>query len=152
MSGPEGYFFRLRGDGGVQVFRVGETRQRRLEMTQVAVANLSTGKVRAHGDHVLTEADTAAIADWMAERAELEEVRRLDDVHRTVDALNRTAYWVQSQATSAELSAVGDTLLMAMHDLRSVLVRRRANASRERDGETGRGETAPPARGRAGPT
>lgn len=132
MSAAEGYFFRLRGDTGVQVFRVGENRQRRLEMTQIAVTNLATGKTRAHGKHVLSDADLAAIRVWMAERAELEEVRRLDDAHRTVDALNRTAYWAQSQATQTELGAVSDALMMAMHDLRSVLVRRRANAARKR--------------------
>ena len=52
--------------------------------------------------------------------------REVDDILRTVDHLNLTTQWVQSRATEAQLDAVTDVLLMAMHDLRSTLVRKKA--------------------------
>ena len=46
---------------------------------------------------------------------------------RTVDHLNLTAQWAQSRATDEQLDAVTDLLLLTMHDLRTVLVRRKAD-------------------------
>ena len=62
----------------------------------------------------------------MEERSALLAARDLDDILRTVDNLNLTAQWVQSRATDAQLDAVSDALFLAMHDLRSVLVRKKA--------------------------
>ncbi|MCA0922410.1 hypothetical protein [Pseudooceanicola nanhaiensis] len=122
---PE-YYFRVR-DNGAFVFRIDpDDRQRRIEMEQIAIANLRNGEIRAHGDRKLTEADEEAIRDWMTDRAELLAARELDDILRTVDHLNLTAQWAQSKAGDLQLEAVTDQLLMAMHDLRSVLVRRKA--------------------------
>jgi len=44
-----------------------------------------------------------------------------------VDYLNLTTQWVQSKATDDQLDAVTDALLLAMHDLRSTLVRKKAD-------------------------
>jgi len=52
--------------------------------------------------------------------------RDIDDILRTVDHLNLTTHWAQSRATDAQLEAVTDALLLAMHDLRSLLVRKKA--------------------------
>ena len=52
----------------------------------------------------------------------------MQDIERTVDFLNLSTQWVQSRATDEELDAVGDRLLLAMHDLRTVLVRKKADA------------------------
>jgi hypothetical protein len=41
--------------------------------------------------------------------------------------MNLTAHWAQSRATDEQLEQVTDPLLLAMHDLRSVLVRRKAD-------------------------
>lgn len=128
MSGdlPD-YYFRVR-DNGAFVFRVDtENRQRRIEMDQIATINIRNGEVKPHGDRRLTEADMAAITDWMAQRSALLAAREVDDILRAVDHLNLTAQWVQSRATDAQLDAVTDTLLLAMHDLRSVLVRKKAD-------------------------
>ncbi len=51
----------------------------------------------------------------------------IDDIHRAVDYLNQTAHWVNSSAEDDELEDVTDALLLAMHDLRSVLVRKKAD-------------------------
>lgn len=123
---PE-YYFRVRENGAL-VFRVdAENRQRRLEMEQIAVVNLNRDEVRPHGDRVLSETDRTEIRRWMAERRALLALRDIDDIHRAVDHLNLTAQWAQSKASDAQLEAVTDALLLAMHDLRSVLVRKKAD-------------------------
>jgi hypothetical protein len=128
MSGelPE-YYFRVR-ENGAQVYRVDtENRQRRIEMDQIAVVNIRNGDIKPHGDRTLSEADLARITAWMKERQALLAHRDIDDILRAVDTLNLTAQWAQSKATDAQLEAVTDDLLLAMHDLRSVLVRKKAD-------------------------
>lgn len=123
---PE-YYFRLR-ENGASVFRVStDNRQRRIEMEELAVVNLRSGNVRPHGEVELTEADLQAIRDWLAARRELMAAREVDDILRTVDHLNLTTHWAQSRATDEQLEAVTDALLLTMHDLRTVLVRRKAD-------------------------
>lgn len=122
---PE-FYFRIR-EHGAAVFRVdAENRQRRLEMSQIAVANTRNGDIKPHGQHTLTGAERAAIADWISARQRLIARRQVDDILRTVDHLNLTAQWAQAKANKAALEEVTDALLLAMHDLRSVLVRRKA--------------------------
>ncbi|WP_172296614.1 hypothetical protein [Pseudoruegeria sp. HB172150] len=121
------YYFRTRENGAV-VFRIDtENRQRRIEMEQIAVVNIRNGQVKAHGQHVLSAADEAAISDWMAAREQVLDTRRTDDIRRTVDHLNQTAQWAQSDASDAQLQELTDDLLLAMHDLRAVLVRKKAD-------------------------
>ncbi len=125
-EGLPGYYFRVR-DNGAQVFRVDtENRDRRLELDPIAVVNVRRGDWKAQGDRVLSTADEAAIRDWITARQAALAQRTLDDIRRAIDHLNLTAGWAQSQATPDELEAVTDDLLLAMHDLRSVLVRRKA--------------------------
>ncbi|MBT8454737.1 MAG: hypothetical protein HKO95_02665 [Rhodobacteraceae bacterium] len=120
------YYFRIR-ENGAAVYRVDtENRERRLELDQIAVINLRKGEVKPHGDRTLSEADTAAIRDWMKAREALLAARDIDDIHRTIDHLNLTAQWAQSRADEAALDEVTDALLLAMHDLRAVLVRKKA--------------------------
>ncbi len=128
MSGdlPE-FYFRIR-ENGATVFRVDtENRQRRIEMEEIAVVNVRNGNVKPHGDRPLTDAEQTAIAAWMAERLALLSQRDIDDIHRAIDHMNLTTQWAQSKATDDQLEAVTDTLLLAMHDLRSVLVRKKAD-------------------------
>jgi hypothetical protein len=121
------YYFRIR-ENGAAVFRVDtENRQRRIEMDQIAVVNVKNGEVKPQGDRVLTDEDKAVIANWLKERVALLAQRDIDDIHRAVDYLNLTTQWVQSKATDPQLEDVTDALLLAMHDLRSVLVRKKAD-------------------------
>jgi hypothetical protein len=121
------YYFRVR-DNGAFVFRVDtENRQRRIEMDQIAVVNIRNGEIKPHGQRQLTEADLAEIKSWMAERSALLAARDIDDIHRAVASLNTTTHWAQSRASDEQLEAVTDRLLLAMHDLRSVLVRKKAD-------------------------
>ena len=127
MSELPEYYFRVR-ENGAFVFRVDtENRQRRIEMDQIAVVNIKSGMVKPHGDRKLSDADQKAIEAWMNERKDLLYKRNLDDIHRAVDYLNQTAHWVNSSANDEELDDVTDDLLLAMHDLRSVLVRKKAD-------------------------
>ncbi|MEM9551464.1 MAG: hypothetical protein AAGA05_09825 [Pseudomonadota bacterium] len=123
---PE-YYFRVR-ENGAFVFRVDtENRQRRIEMDQIAVANIRNGEIKPHGDRVLSDRDLAEIKAWMADRSALLAARDIDDIHRAVDYLNLTTHWAQAKASDEQLDDVTDALLMAMHDLRSVLVRKKAD-------------------------
>ena len=121
------YYFRVRENGAV-VFRVDtENRNRRIDMDQIAVINMRNGEIKPHGDRVLSDADLDEIKSWMAQRAEVLAYRDIDDIHRAVDHMNLTTQWAQSRATAEQLEAVTDTLLLAMHDLRSVLLRKKAD-------------------------
>jgi hypothetical protein len=121
------YYFRVR-ENGAAVFHVDtENRQRRIEMDQIAVVNIRKGEIKPHGDRTLSKADEKAIRDWMAARLQVLAHRDIDDIHRAVDHMNLTTQWVQSRATDAQLDAVTDDLLLAMHDLRSTLVRKKAD-------------------------
>ncbi len=123
---PE-FYFRIRENGAV-MFRVDtENRQRRIDMSEIAVINVRNGNIRPHGDHVLTEDEREVIAEWMEERRAILAERDLDDIHRAIDHLNLTTQWVQSRASEEELDSITDRLLLAMHDLRSVLVRKKAD-------------------------
>ena len=123
---PE-YYFRIR-ENGAAVFRVStDNRQRRIEMDEIAVVNVRNGNVKPHGDHVLTDEENAVIAEWMAERQAVLAERDIDDIHRAIDYLNLTTHWAQSRASDEDLEEVTDRLLLAMHDLRGVLVRKKAD-------------------------
>jgi hypothetical protein len=120
-------YFRTR-DNGAMVFRVEiENRFRRIEMTQIAVVNVKNGEVKPHGGRELSGDEAARIAEWLEARRKVLKAREVDDILRTVDHLNQTAAWAQQKASAEELDAVSDALLLAMHDLRSVLVRKKAD-------------------------
>ena len=121
------YYFRIR-ENGAAVFRVDtQNRQRRIEMDQIAIVNVNKGEVKPHGDTELTDTDIDAIQDWLDKRVRLLAQRDIDDIHRAVDYMNVTTQWVQSKASEAQLEDVTDALLLAMHDLRTVLVRKKAD-------------------------
>lgn len=131
---PE-YYFRVR-DNGATVFRVDtENRQRRIEMDQIATVNTRNGEVKPHGDRALSAAEMVAIRGWLAQRQQTLAARDIDDIHRSVDHLNQTAHWAQTRATDDQLDAVTNALLMAMHDLRTVLVRKKADRLAASQGE-----------------
>ena len=80
-----------------------------------------------------SEADLAAIGAWLTARQAQLAMREVDDILRAVDHLNLTTQWAQSRATADQLAAVTDTLLLAMHDLRTVLVRKKAERISQSD-------------------
>jgi len=130
---PDGLYFRVR-DNGATVFRVDtENRQRRIEMDQIAVANVNNGQIKPQGDAPPTPDELAAIEAWLAARSKTLAARDIDDIFRAVDYLNLTTHWAQTKASDADLDKFTDDLLMAMHDLRSVLVRKKADRMMKKD-------------------
>lgn len=120
------YYFRVR-ENGAAVFRVdAQNRHRQMQMDQIAVVNIRNGEIKPQGAHKLSPQDMAAIDEWVSQRRAVLAQRDIDDILRTVDHLNLTTHWAQSRATDAQLEAVTDALLLAMHDLRSLLVRKKA--------------------------
>ncbi|KAB7615805.1 hypothetical protein F9L33_03320 [Amylibacter sp. SFDW26] len=127
MSKKSELFFRVR-ENGAAVFRVDtENRQRRLELKQIAVVNIRNGQVKPQGDQSPTAAERNDIDAWVVDRRKQLAARKVDDIIRAVDHLNDTAQWVQSDATDEQVDLFADDLLMAMHDLRTVLVRKKSN-------------------------
>jgi hypothetical protein len=127
MSDLPEYYFRVR-ENGAAVFRIDtENRQRRIEMDQIAVVNIRNGEVRPQGDRELSDEDVRVIKDWVDERRAILAEREVDDIRRAIDHLNLTTQWAQSRATDDQLEAITDALLLTMHDLRSVLVRKKAD-------------------------
>jgi hypothetical protein len=120
------YYFRIR-ENGAAVFRVDtENRQRRIDLEEIAIVNVKNGSIKPHGERVLTADEMAAIKDWLAERNALLARRDIDDIHRAIDHMNLTTQWAQSRASDEALEEVTDKLLLAMHDLRMVLVRKKS--------------------------
>ncbi len=129
------YYFRIR-ENGAAVFRVDtENRQRRIEMDQIALVNVKNGEIKPHGERKLSAEDMRTIRDWMKARQDLLAKRDIDDIHRAIDYLNLTTQWAQSKATDQQLDEVTDALLLAMHDLRSVLVRKKSERLMQGAGE-----------------
>jgi hypothetical protein len=123
---PE-YYFRIR-ENGAAVFRVStDNRLRRIEMDEIAVVNIRNGNIRPHGETELSPEDLSVIEAWTEERQAVLADRDIDDIHRAVDYLNLTTHWAQTRANDEDLEDVTDRLLLAMHDLRSVLVRKKAD-------------------------
>ena len=119
-------YFRIR-ENGATVFRIdSENRQRRIEMEEIATVNVRNGNIKPHGEVVLTGEEMAAIKNWLAARVSTLADRDIDDIHRAVDHMNLTTHWAQSRASDAQLDQVTDALLLAMHDLRVVLVRKKS--------------------------
>lgn len=121
-------YFRIR-DNGALVFRLDtENRHRRLDMEHVATINLAKGDVKPQGDRKLTEAEVEAIRDWIdARRATLQQ-REDGTVRALLEQMNLVTQWVQTRADDTQVEAVSEDLLMAMHDLRATLVRRKADS------------------------
>ncbi len=121
------YYFRVRENGAV-VFRIdAENRQRRIDMDQIATINIRNGEFKPHGELTLSPRDEEEIRKWITARQETLAMRDVDDILRAVDHLNLTAHWAQTRATDAQLDQITDALLFAMHDLRTVLIRKKAD-------------------------
>ena len=126
MNKPSNLYFRTK-DNGAAVFRVDiENRQKRLELQPIANLNLNKGQINPHAEYPPTAAEIAEIKAWITERQDIVAARRTDDILRLIDDLNSTAHWLQTKADDDTMDAVADNLLLAMHDLRSVIVRKKS--------------------------
>jgi hypothetical protein len=126
MGGGREYYFRPR-PGGAMMLRIAyDSRLRRSEMHRVAGINAKTGAIDVTTGHDLTDAERALIDDWLAQGNGLE-----GDAAKMVEQIGHIAHWAQFRANPAELAAATDDLLLAMQDLREVLVRKAAQRARK---------------------
>ena len=117
-------YFRLRENGATVFHLAPSGRENRLDMAPIASVNLRNGEIKRQGGHNLSPEESDQIRAWIEARTALVARREIDDILRTVEHLNLTAHWVQTRASADDLAAVTDQLLLAMHDLRNVLVRK----------------------------
>ena len=126
MNKPSNLYFRTK-DNGAAVFRVDiDNPQKRLELQPIANLNLNKGQINPHSEYPPTADETAEIESWISQRQVIIAKRQTDDILRLIDELNSTAHWLQTKADDDTLDSVADDLLLAMHDLRSVIVRKKS--------------------------
>lgn len=122
-------YFRIK-DNGALVCRITEDAGRsRTDLVPVATAVLRTGDIRLHGDETLTAEETAEVTAWMAARQTQLAERKRAQVQDLAEDLGRAAHWIKTEATAEDIDAMGDALLWSMHDLRSAIVRRKADGT-----------------------
>ena len=124
-------FFRTHENGAVLFKTYGENRQNTLKIDQIAVIDMRSETIKSQGDTPLTDEETKLIKDWMHERKTVLEEREIDDILRTIDHLNLTAQWAQLKASDVDLERDTDQLLLSMHDLRTILSRKKNRAIHE---------------------
>ena len=121
-------YFRLR-ENGAAVFRVdAENRHGRLDLEPLAIANVRNGDIRVQGDRELTDAERDEIESWISQRQAVLAKRDTEVVDQALEAMNGAAHWIQGKASNEEVEANASALLLAIHDLRSQIVRRQADA------------------------
>ena len=106
------------------VFRLDvQNRQRRLELTHIATIN-ARGEILPHKHRQPTDTEMSEIATWWADFSHRRNNGTLSTAEVLIGDLNDMANWLAKDAGSKEVEEVSDSLLMAMHDLRQVIVRR----------------------------
>lgn len=131
---PPNLYFRIR-EPGAAVFRVlTESAHHRLELEPIAIVSVRAGEIRSQGKP-LANADRQEIELWLDQR--LKSQKRRDDVEITglIERLNRGAQWIQSRADKKTIVGRADELLFALHDLRSVIVKRIVDSEEKQKAE-----------------
>ena len=132
MHKPSNLYFRTKENGAV-VFRVDlENRQKRMDLKQIASVNISKGKINPMGDMPPSNEELRDIQNWIEKRQAVMLERQTDDVRRLIDTINTTAHWLNNKADDNQLDLLADDLLLSMHDLRSVIVRRKSEQLKQK--------------------
>ncbi|MEO0343668.1 MAG: hypothetical protein AAF198_09540 [Pseudomonadota bacterium] len=121
-------YFRTR-ENGAAVFRVDtENKSRRLELVSIGTIAIKKGEFRAQGDQVISLEEADAIQEWIISRkAELNK-RQSDDLNRFLDDIKTMTHTLQTQTEPDDIAAISEEMLLALHDLRSVLVRKKSES------------------------
>jgi len=116
-------YYRVRKQGAL-VFRMEvANRQRRIELNQIATIT-GKGEIKPHRRRPPTGDELASIDAWWEDRKTRRKDKSLDDVEVFMEELNKFTTWIEKEAPSAQISSQSDPLLMALLDLRQVIVRR----------------------------
>ncbi|NBB97075.1 MAG: hypothetical protein GVY34_02735 [Alphaproteobacteria bacterium] len=125
MGSGRDYYFRPR-PGGAMLLRIDyDARLRRSEMHRIAGINRASGAVSVTEGHELTDTERALIGTWLTAKNGLE-----GEAAKAAEQIGHIAHWAQFRASPAELDAASEELLLAMQDLREVLVRKAAQRAR----------------------
>jgi len=122
-------YFRRKGAGAV-IYRTDTGQQSRLDMQQIAILK-PNGEVKPHGKHTPTDTELNEIANWYSARALGQPQRDAANLDELVTDMNAIAQWLQSNATDSQIKDATEPLLMAIHDLRSTLVRCMTKTTKE---------------------
>ena len=117
-------YFR-RKENGAAVYRIASGGHARLDLLQIAVLK-QNGDVKSSGKQQPTDVELAEIDAWHDARKAEQKSRDAARVDRLVGDMNAVAQWVQANANDKQVAQSSQSILMAMHDLRSTLVRRMA--------------------------
>ena len=122
-AGAMKLYYRHRKNGAV-VFRLEvANRQRRIELNQIASIS-KTGKIIPHKRRPPTEAEVEEMTRWWADWHARADTEQLTESEKFLVELNEFTDWFQRRAEHAAVDAASDPLLMALLDLRQVVVRR----------------------------
>lgn len=128
MENNKNLYFRVR-DNGAAVFRLNtQNRQQRMEFKQIATLNLHKAEIKPQSGTPPTESEIAQIDAWIVKRRKIVADRQIEDIKLSIEHLNATAQWIQSKASQDQINEFADELLVAMHDLRMVIVRKKSDA------------------------
>lgn len=114
-------YFR-RKENGAAVFRISETQHSRLDLQQIAMLK-PNGDIKVHNKQEVTDTERAEINAWDRNRKQGRATLETAKIDILIGQLNATAQWLQTDAEPADVRDIAEPLLMAMHDLRSSLVR-----------------------------
>lgn len=125
---PPGLYFRLR-EPGATVFRLHTGSQGgRMQMEAIALANLRNGEIKVQGTGP-DATERAEIEAWIAHRREGAEGRDNERFNALIEQLNGSAHWIGSRAGQQPVMQNATALLLALHDLRTTIVRRMTEQS-----------------------
>ncbi|OUS08306.1 hypothetical protein A9Q96_02275 [Rhodobacterales bacterium 52_120_T64] len=115
-------YFRRKSNGAA-IYRVATGAHARLDMIQIGILK-HNGEVKPSGKQEPTEVELVEIAAWYDARKADQKTRDTARVDQLVGDMNAVAQWVQTNANDSQITQSAQPILMAMHDLRTTLVRR----------------------------
>ncbi|MEE9455134.1 MAG: hypothetical protein V3V13_12260 [Paracoccaceae bacterium] len=126
LDKPKLYF--RRKDNGAGVYRVDAQNSNRMDLQHIAVVK-QNGDIKVQNKQELSQDEVAEINAWFTARETTQSARDSARLDMLVGEMNRAAQWLQSDASGDEIMQVAQPLLMAMHDLRTTLVKQMARNS-----------------------
>ena len=116
-------YFRIK-DNGTTVFGVeNEARKSRIDFQPIATENTRNGDLKPRKEAGITEDERTAIEAWLEARRTTLVIREGMDAQMTLERINAAAGWFSSKPDQVADEAVADEMLLALHDLRSAIVR-----------------------------
>lgn len=121
-------YFRIKDNGATVFRREEDERLRRLDLSPIAEANVRNGAIKPRKDTAISPAETAEIEAWLAARREVLAAREANAALAAIEAMNAAANWYSGQPDGKAAASAADDVLIAIHDLRSAIVRFKAKS------------------------